>query len=69
MANPVRTGITAAATEAFAAYSMIALAVIYESQRRRSVLRSPVVQLTAAAPPGAPPAPGPFDPPPPPGRS
>jgi hypothetical protein len=40
-ANPVRTGITAAATEAFAAYSMIALAVIYESQRRRSVLRSP----------------------------
>jgi hypothetical protein len=67
--NPVRTGITAAATEAFAAYSMISLAVIYESQRRRSVLRSPVVLFVAPSPPGFPPAPGPFDPPPPPGRS
>lgn len=67
--NPVRTGITAAATEAFAAYSMMALAVIYESQRRRSVLRSPVVPLMASTPSGSPPAPGPFEPPPPPGRS
>ncbi len=40
-ANPVRAGITAAVNEAVAAWSTIALAVIYESQRRRSVLRSP----------------------------
>ena len=46
--NPVRNGITAAATEAFAAYSMIALGVIYESQRRRSVLRSPYRRLARA---------------------
>jgi hypothetical protein len=65
--NPVRAGITAAVTEAFAAFSMIALGVVYESQRRRSVLRSHVVPFMAPAPPGSPPAPGPFDPPPPPG--
>ena len=65
--NPVRAGITAAAAEAFAAYSMIALGVIYESQRRRSVLRSPADPFVAPAPPGSPPPPGPFDPPPPPG--
>ena len=59
--NPVRTGITAAATEAFAAYSMIALAVIYESQRRRSVLRSPVPAWGCR--PESPTAPGPFEPP------
>ena len=70
-ANPVRAGITAAVTEAFAAYSMIALAVIYESQRRRSVLRSPWPAWEAPSV-GAmdPPAPSepldPFDPPPPP---
>lgn len=69
--NPVRTGITAAATEAFAAYSMIALAVIYESQRRRSVLRSPVPAWAAPATGTEAPATRPdssntFDPPPPP---
>ena len=75
-ANPVGAGITAAVTEAFRAYAMIALAVIYESQRRRSVLRS---AAPAWAAPGSPPpiagtpdpaASGdpssPFDPPPPP---
>jgi hypothetical protein len=78
--NPVRTGITAAATEAFAAYSMIALAVAYESQRRRSVLRSPVPTWTggSAGPAWTAPAarpvdpsatPEPLDPPPPPGRN
>ena len=69
--NPIRTGITAAATEAFAAYSMVALAVIYESQRRRSVLRSPVAAWAVpTARPGEPATrPGSsntFDPPPPP---
>jgi len=60
--NAVRAGITAAATEAFAAYSMIALAVVYESQRRIHV-------GWVQAPSHASPAPerGPFDPPPPPG--
>ncbi len=72
--SPVRSGITAAVTEAFAAYSMIALAVIYESQRRRSILRSPVppwsppatspVDPAGASRPAEPP--NPFDPPPPP---
>jgi hypothetical protein len=66
--NPVRAGITAAAAEAFAAYSMIALAVVYESQRRRSVLRSPADPFATPSQPGSPPPPGPFDPPPPPGR-
>lgn len=70
-ANPVRAGITAAATEAFAAYSMIALAVIYESQRRRSVLRSPAPAWAAPSPGTEEPATRPdssntFDPPPPP---
>jgi hypothetical protein len=67
--NPVRAGITAAVSEAFTAYSMIALAVIYESQRRRSVLRSPGsagAVLTPVDPPATPP--NPFDPPPPPTR-
>ena len=40
--SPIRAGITAAITEVFAAYSMIALAVIYESQRRRTILASPM---------------------------
>ena len=60
--NPVRAGITAAAAEAFAAYAMIALAVIYESQRRRSVLRSPMPWPGQVAPAPA----DPLDPPPPP---
>jgi len=66
--NPVRSGITAAATEAFTAYSMIALSVIYESQRRRSVLRSPMPAWSAPAAPAIPldgSAPvDPLDPPP-----
>ena len=68
--NPVRAGITSAAAEAFTAYSMIALAVIYESQRRRTVLRSPVpMPAVGTSAPGAvdPSAmPDPLDPPPPP---
>ena len=54
-ANPVRAGITAAVTEVVAAWSTIALAVIYESQRRRSVLRSPGPAWSppAAVPPDA----------------
>lgn len=74
--NPVRAGIIAAITEVFAAYSMIALAVIYESQRRRAILGSmPAFQAQTLRPPTAgpidPPAPrNPLDPPPPPeGRS
>jgi hypothetical protein len=76
--NPVGAGITAAVTEAFTAYSMIALAVIYESQRRRSVLRSqmPARSAPAAAssvagaldPAGSADPPNPFDPPAPPTR-
>jgi hypothetical protein len=76
-ANPVRAGIVVAVTEAFAAYSMMVLAVIYESQRRRRVLRSPVptwsapmagpAWTTPAARPADPAAPPPpLDPPPPP---
>ena len=70
--SPVRAGIIAAITEVFAAYSMIALAVIYESQRRRTILGSmPAFQAHAPRPPTAgpidPPAPrNPIDPPPPP---
>ncbi|MHB8892232.1 MAG: hypothetical protein ACYC65_09355 [Candidatus Limnocylindrales bacterium] len=66
--SAIRAGITAAVTEAFAAYSMIALAVIYESQRRRTVLGSPMPSFGApAARPMDPPAPtNPLDPPPPP---
>jgi len=60
--NPVRAGITAAVAEAYAAYSMIALAVIYESQRRRSVLRSPMPWPGQVAPAAG----DPLDPPPPP---
>jgi hypothetical protein len=63
--NPVGSGIAAAATEAFAAYSMIVLAVVYESQRRRTVLRSPEPASPAPGSPGSPIG-GPFDPPPPP---
>lgn len=68
--NPVRAGITSAVGEAFTAYSTIALAVIYESQRRRSVLRSPVpvppVGTPAASPEDPSTMPDPLDPPPPP---
>lgn len=70
--SPVRAGIIAAITEVFAAYSMIALAVIYESQRRRAVLTSPMAMppgWTTTAPPAEPPtASSPFEPPPPPWR-
>jgi hypothetical protein len=75
-ANPVRSGISAAVTEAFSAYSMIALAVIYESQRRRAILAAPGPVLPEPVMPEprgdglpddrAPTPPGPFDPPPPP---
>jgi hypothetical protein len=73
-ANPVRAGVTAAVTEAFGAYSMFALAVIYESQRRRTILGSPsgpypVTGFVApVGPPVDPPPPrDPLEPPPPPG--
>ena len=68
--NPVRAGITSAVAEAFTAYSTIALAVIYESQRRRSVLLSPVpvpgLGSPAASPVDPSTMPDPLDPPPPP---
>ncbi len=69
-ANPVRAGIIAAITEVFAAYSMIALAVIYESQRRRAILASPMAVppawATAEPPAESPTTSNPFEPPPPP---
>lgn len=66
--NPVRAGITAAITEVFAAYSTIALAVIYESQRRRTILASPrtIPSTPAAVEPAV--SSNPFEPPPPPAR-
>lgn len=66
--NPVRAGITAAVTEAFAAYSTIALAVIYESQRRRAVLASPAPVSAGPASVEPPAASNPLEPPPPPAR-
>ena len=66
--SPIRAGITAAITEVFAAYSMIALAVIYESQRRRAILASPAAMPPAWAAAEPPVPSNPFEPPPPPLR-